>query len=95
MTLTEFLADPDVWLGQEVTVETAWLHSDGVAWVCLSDAPRFERELVADEAPWVARWLRVRFRTLLAGSFLRGQDTGGIPGGKRVRVTDIGLGLDS
>jgi hypothetical protein len=57
MTLAEFLADPDAWLGREVTVEGGWLHSNGWDWVCLSDGPRFERELMAVEAPWVARWL--------------------------------------
>jgi hypothetical protein len=57
MTLAEFLADPDMLLGREVTVEHGWLHSDGFEWVCLSDSMRFERELVAVEAPWVARWL--------------------------------------
>jgi hypothetical protein len=57
MTLSEFLADPDAWLGREVTVEGGWLHSDGFEVVCLTDGPRFERELVAVDAAWLARWV--------------------------------------
>jgi hypothetical protein len=67
MTLSEFLADPDAWLGQEVTVEGGWLHSD-TANVWLSDRPHSEQEVVVVHAPQAAEWLRRHIPPRLGGA---------------------------
>ena len=96
MTLSEFLADPDVWLGREITIDNGWLHSNGRGWVCLSDSAMFEGELVAVEAPWIARWLNRHipprpgartsylFKASIKGTVLPRRVNGGVPvlGGK-------------
>jgi hypothetical protein len=58
MTLAEFLADPDAWLGREVAVEGAWLHCDSRAGVFLADRPASVERLVVVRSLWVGQWVR-------------------------------------
>jgi hypothetical protein len=57
MTLAEFLADPEAWLGREVVIDGGWLHCDSRSGVFLDAGPVFERRLVVVRSLWVGKWV--------------------------------------